>query len=77
MKETNEKPNKRTLDQWHSDPTNWKLGIFYYNKQDKRIFPPKRFPWFGWTVNFANRYSVLVFFVLLALVIATIIYLAY
>ncbi|MBV2166896.1 MAG: hypothetical protein KUL76_10245 [Kaistella sp.] len=36
----------------------WIWGIFYYNKEDDRIFPPKRFPWMGWTVNFANWKSI-------------------
>jgi hypothetical protein len=36
-----EKPCKETLEKWHKDPNNWKLGIFYYNKEDKRILPPK------------------------------------
>ena len=35
------------------------MGIFYYNKEDKRIFPPKRIEWMGFTVNFANPKSVL------------------
>ena len=39
--ETNENPSKETKDQWHKDPDNWKWGLFYYNKEDKRIFPPK------------------------------------
>lgn len=39
----------------------WKWKIFYYNPEDKRIFPPKRNPWMGWTVNFANPISILVF----------------
>ncbi len=55
----NEKPSQATLDQWHRDPTNWKFGIFYYNPEDPRIFPPKRIPTFGWTVNFANPRSYL------------------
>ena len=42
------------------NPEHWKWGIFYYNKDDKRIFPPKRNPAFGWTVNFANPKSVFV-----------------
>ena len=54
------KPSKDTLEKWHQDPNNWKLGIFYFNKDDKRIFPPKRKAQFGWTVNFANPLSVLV-----------------
>ena len=36
----------------------WIWGIFYYNKEDNRIFPPKRIPWMGWTVNFANWKSI-------------------
>jgi uncharacterized membrane protein len=41
-----EKPSKET-EKWHKDPNNWKLGIFYYNKEDKRILPPKE-SWAGW-----------------------------
>lgn len=44
-----------------TDPSYYKMGIFYYNKNDKRIFPPKRNPALGWTINFANPYSVLAF----------------
>jgi len=43
-----------------NDPSNWKYGIFYYNKNDKRLWVPKRIPEMGITVNFANRYSHLV-----------------
>lgn len=51
---------------WRKDPSNWKWGMFYYNKEDKRILPPKRIAWMGWTVNFANGYSLLFFIVMLA-----------
>lgn len=54
------KPDKETLDFWRKDPNNWKLGIFYFNPKDKRIFPPKRIAQFGWTINFANPFSVLI-----------------
>jgi uncharacterized membrane protein len=47
------------FDQWHDDPSNWRMGIFYYNKKDQRLFPPKRIKGFGWTVNWANPYSYL------------------
>ncbi|MFL5754277.1 MAG: DUF5808 domain-containing protein [Bacteroidia bacterium] len=47
------------MKQEQDDPSNWIWGIFYYNKDDKRLFPPKRIPYLGWTVNFANPYSVL------------------
>jgi uncharacterized membrane protein len=56
-----EKPSKETLDKWHKDPNNWKYGIFYYNKEDKRLLPPKRQEWMGLTINFTNSKSVLFF----------------
>ena len=49
-----QKPSEETKRQWHQDPNNWIWGIFYYNKDDNRILPPKRIAWMGWTVNFAN-----------------------
>jgi uncharacterized membrane protein len=58
--------NKETFDQWHNDPFNWRFGVFYYNKKDKRLFRPKRIRGFGWTVNFANPLSYLT---LLAIII--------
>ena len=36
------KPDKETQDKWLHDPNNWKWDFFYYNKEDKRIFPPKK-----------------------------------
>jgi uncharacterized membrane protein len=44
-----------------NDPANWKFGLFYFNKNDKRIFPPRKFSGFGWTINFANPLSILAF----------------
>jgi uncharacterized membrane protein len=43
---------------WRKDPKNWKFGIFYYNPEDKRTFPPKRIKEMGWTINFADTKSV-------------------
>ena len=52
-------PSKEQLEAWHKDPNNWKCGgLFYYNKEDERLFPPKRVAWMGWTVNFANPKSI-------------------
>ncbi|NOU16610.1 MAG: hypothetical protein HOO91_03505 [Bacteroidales bacterium] len=62
-------PTEWQLKQWHDDPKNWKLGIFYYNRMDRRLFPPKRF-YGGWTVNFANPISMVALLVLLILIIA-------
>ncbi len=43
--------------------------VFYFNPNDKRIFPPKRIPSLGWTVNFANPYSIIAMAALIAVVI--------
>ncbi len=64
-----ENPSKELQEKWHKDPKNWIWGIFYFNKDDNRIFPPKRFKYFGWTVNFANTTSIVV---LVALVLTLI-----
>lgn len=40
-----------------SDPKNWK-GLFYINRKDKRLFPPKS-SGFGYTVNLANPWSII------------------
>lgn len=45
--------------QWREDSNNWVWGLFYYNPEDKRILPPKRTKWMGWTVNFASPRSIL------------------
>ena len=47
-------PNKETEDTWHKDPNNWVWGIFYYNKDDKRLFVDKKNPNLGATINFAH-----------------------
>lgn len=60
-------PSKETKDEWHRDPSNWIWGIFYFNKEDKRLFPPKKVKQLGWTINFANPNSV--FFLLILLVV--------
>jgi uncharacterized membrane protein len=66
--ENQEKPSQETEEKWSKDPNNWIWGIFYYNKEDKRLMPPKRIPFMGWTVNFANRNSVLLFVFIMLLV---------
>ena len=53
--------------EWQKDPNNWVWGIFYFNKNDKRLFLPKRIPAFGIMVNFANPYA---YVFLAALIIA-------
>jgi|GEM_PF-403925 uncharacterized membrane protein len=69
MEKVNEKPDKETYEAWRKDPANWKDELLYYNPKDKRLFPPKRYGG-GWTVNFANRYSILAFVVVLIIIVA-------
>lgn len=63
-------PSKEQLDNWHKNPENWKFGGIYYNKDDERLFPPKKVAWMGWTVNFANPKSVVLFVVILVIAIS-------
>lgn len=51
----NQFENDRMID----DPTNYKWGIFYFNRKDGRVMVPKRSRSMGWTMNFANIYSYL------------------
>lgn len=66
-------PSQETLEKWHKDPNNWKWGLFYYNKEDKRLLAPKKIKWMGLTINFANRNSVFLFVLIMGLAIAMII----
>lgn len=54
---------------WNNNDEYWIWGIFYYNKEDKRLFPPKRNPWMGFTTNFANPKSVLALLVFMAFIV--------
>ncbi|MDY0407541.1 DUF5808 domain-containing protein [Paracerasibacillus soli] len=44
----------------HDDDQYWKLGIFYFNKNDPSIFIEKRFG-IGWTNNWAHPLSWIIF----------------
>jgi uncharacterized membrane protein len=57
------------------NPENYKLGIFYFNRKDKRAVVPKRNRLLGLTVNFARPYAYwwaigIVAFIILGLVMA-------
>ena len=53
---------------FHSDPANWKLGLFYFCRSDPRIFVPKRIRGLGWTLNLARPMAVPFFLLLVALI---------
>ncbi|WP_035653349.1 DUF5808 domain-containing protein [Flavobacterium sp. ASV13] len=61
----NQEPSEKEKNNWHNDPNNWVWGMFYYNPEDKRMFPPKRIKEFGWTINFANPNSVFICVILI------------
>ena len=67
--------NKEAFENWYKDPNNWEFGIFYFNKDDKRIFPPKRYGYFGCTINFLNLKSILLNISVVALIVLIAIYL--
>jgi uncharacterized membrane protein len=58
-------PSDETIDMWQKDPYNWKLGLFYFNTNDKRVFVSKRISILGMTFNFANPISYLIVFALI------------
>lgn len=66
---TYQKPTTEQKRQWHADPSNWFLWGFYHNPEDRRLFPPKRSR-LGWTVNFANPWSILATVALCAVIVA-------
>ena len=65
-----DKPTQEQYDAWTDDPSNWRYQFFYFNPKDKRIMPPKRNRQLGWTINFGNTLSILVF---AAIILVTII----
>jgi hypothetical protein len=46
--------NQPNYDELHANPAHWKLGIFYFCRQDQRVLVPKRIQGLGWTINFAR-----------------------
>lgn len=60
---------KNDLTQNFQDDEHWIYGVFYYNKNDRRLFPPKRIKYLGFTVNFANPYSIFAFLLIFAAIL--------
>lgn len=52
----------------------WKLGIFYFNPNDKRIFVPKKIEWLGWTLNFAQPFSIIIISGIVILIVMTLLF---
>jgi hypothetical protein len=62
--------NPQRIDPFHSDPANWKLGIFYFCRADSRIIVPKRIRGLGWTLNLARPLAVPFLVFLMGLIVA-------
>jgi uncharacterized membrane protein len=60
MNEENNPPKENP-----TNPNKWKFGIFYCNKDDKRIFAPKHVKQLGWTINFAHWQSWLILLIVI------------
>ena len=63
-------PDWDTWNRWKNDPDNWIWGVFYFNRQDPRLFVPKKIEWMGFTINFAHKmgtvvFSALIFYILI------------
>jgi len=56
-------------DRMIEDPTNYKWGLFYFNRHDKRIIVPKRLKMMGCTLNFANFYTYVILLLIIAIAI--------
>lgn len=50
------------------DTSNYKFGIFYYNKSDPRTLLPRRIAMMGYQLNFARPLSLLFLLVILGLI---------
>jgi uncharacterized membrane protein len=66
MEENNSNPDQTNMEE---NASHWFLGVFYFNPKDKRLLPPKRFPLMGWTVNFANPYSIALIILIIAAIL--------
>lgn len=50
----------------------YRLGFFYYEPTDLRVFVPKKNKFLGWTLNFARPVSyivIMLFFIIVSIVV--------
>lgn len=53
------------------DSGKYYLGIFYFNKKDKRAIVPKVNKMLGWTINFASPQAYLIILILVLTIVVT------
>jgi len=44
-----------------TNPEYYRWGLFYFNREDSRVFVPKMVSRTGWTLNFARPESYIIF----------------
>jgi uncharacterized membrane protein len=59
-----------------NNPNDYKYGFLYNNKDDNRLWVPKA-SGLGWTLNFGNKWSYVILFLILAFVAGCMVYGAY
>jgi len=64
--------NEEELDELRARPSNSKLGLIYYAKDDPRVVVPKSIKWMGWTINFAHPYAWPMFALFMAIAVVPI-----
>ncbi|MCU7495206.1 MAG: hypothetical protein HF314_04925 [Ignavibacteria bacterium] len=60
---------KKWRNKVENESKSWKLGIFYFNPKDTRMFLPKRLG-VGITINFGNPMAVILTVLVIAAIIA-------
>lgn len=53
----------------NNNPNHWRLGIFYFNRRDRRLLVPKR-DGFGRTLNFGHLAAWVIIGVIIALLVS-------
>lgn len=61
---------KSDIDRELKNPANYRFGVFYFNKKDKRVVVPKLDNYRGWTLNFGNIYAYIIIMALVLVFLA-------
>lgn len=67
-------PSKTLPSSERNDDKFWKLGLFYFNKEDPSIFIEKRFG-VGWTVNFGRPFTLIIILLIFILILCPLFFL--
>ena len=68
IRQRDTRENENQEEAYKDDDRNWILGMFYYNKKDPAFMIEKR-AGLGYTINFANKFSLIVLFLIIIFII--------